>query len=392
MKVMIINSLYHPNIIGGAEKSTQVIAENLKRLKHEPFVATISDTDRIDYVNGIKVYYISHSNVYWSYYSKTKSGFLKIFWHFISLYNPVILKKLAKIIKEENPEIVHTNNLSEFTVGAWKLVKKYRIPIVHTLRDFSLICPRATLFRRNDICRKKNSICLLILKFRRIFSKYPDAVTGNSHFVLDQHVKSGFFKYSKKYVVYNSLEDEKINSIKRRSGNLRFGYVGQLSYHKGVEFLCRAFREKNLAKLHIFGRGITEEYENYLKENYGSEMIIFHGFIKTQIALNSIDVLIVPSLCFDSLPRVIYEAYSHGVPVIGTSRGGTPEIIETGRTGYVYDAESVDELIQKVKLFIDKPSLIEEMKSNCMEKARDFLPDKVMQNYIDIYEDLSKKR
>ena len=36
MKVMVINSLYYPNIIGGAEKSTQVIVENLKKFDIEP--------------------------------------------------------------------------------------------------------------------------------------------------------------------------------------------------------------------------------------------------------------------------------------------------------------------------------------------------------------------
>jgi glycosyltransferase involved in cell wall biosynthesis len=392
MKVMIMNSLYQPNIIGGAEKSTQVIAENLKRLKHDPVVVTVADSDKVDYINGIKVYYVSHSNVYWSYYSKTKNSFIKIFWHILSLYNPIILKKLKKIIEKENPDVVHTNNLSEFTVGSWKLVKRYGIPLVHTLRDFSLICPRATLFRRNDICRKKNIICILILSFRRIFSKYPDAVTGNSSFILNYHIKSGFFKHSKKYVVYNSLESEKITPNRYNGGVLKFGYIGNLSMHKGIEFLLRAFRKIDKAELHVFGKGITPDYEGYLKRNYGSQKIIFHGFVKTGDAFGKINVLIVPSLCFDTLPRVIYEAYSHGIPVIGSSRGGTPEIIEKSKTGFVYNAESKGELIEKITFFFKNPYKINEMIPNCLLKARDFLPDGVMQKYISIYKEISKKK
>ena len=46
MKVMVINSLYYPNIIGGAEKSTQVIVENLKKFDIEPVVLTISDKEK----------------------------------------------------------------------------------------------------------------------------------------------------------------------------------------------------------------------------------------------------------------------------------------------------------------------------------------------------------
>jgi len=55
MKAVIINSLYYPNIIGGAEKSTQIIAENLSQYGIEPIVVTISDKEKIDYVNGVKV-------------------------------------------------------------------------------------------------------------------------------------------------------------------------------------------------------------------------------------------------------------------------------------------------------------------------------------------------
>jgi len=391
MKIMIINSLYYPNIIGGAEKSTQVIAENLKRLKHDPVVVTVADKDSVDYINDVKVYYVSHSNVYWSYYSKTKAGFLKILWHLISFYNPVILKKLSGIIKEEKPDVVHTNNLSEFSVGTWKLVKKLKIPLVHTLRDYALVCPRATLFRRNDICIKKNLLCLLILRLKRIFSKYPDAVTGNSHFILDYHVKSGFFKYSKKYVVYNSLEAGEIVLPEKSKGNLKFGYIGHLSVHKGIEFLLKIFKEKIDAELHVYGSGITPDYEDYLKSNYRSKNISFHGFVKTAIALRDIDVLIVPSLWFDPLPRVIYEAYSFGVPVIGSDRGGTPEIIEDSKTGFVYNAGSGEELVKKIKSFIDNPSTIERMRPFCLEKARDFLPEKVIKNYIEVYESIREK-
>jgi len=188
MKVMVINSLYYPNIIGGAEKSTQVIVENLKKFDIEPVVLTVSDKEKVEYVNGVKVYYIQHSNVYWSYHSKTKKNILKIFWHIFSLYNFSILKRVNKIIKEENPDIVHTNNLSEFTVGLWRIIKKNKIPLLHTLRDYSLLCPRAILFKKDDVCKRKNLLCTLILRFRRVFSRFPDAVAGNSRFILDKHL------------------------------------------------------------------------------------------------------------------------------------------------------------------------------------------------------------
>jgi len=388
---MIINSLYYPNIIGGAEKSTQVIAENLKRFNIEPVVVSAAQKDTVDYVNGVKVYYVYHSNTYWSYYSKTKNPVIKALWHFKSLYNPSILKKIGTILENEKPDLVNTNNLAEFSVGIWKLVKKKKIPLVHTLRDFSLLCPRATLFRRNDVCRKKNLICIVMLKFRRIFSKYPDAVVGNSHFAIDLHLDAGFFKNSKKYVVYNSLESKKIAVEIKKTGDLKFGYIGHLSYHKGIEFLLSVFYGSSIADLHVFGKGITADYGDYLEDKYRAPNITFHGFVRTGEALSIIDVLIVPSLCYDSLPRVIYEAYSFGVPVIGSNRGGTPEIIDEGKTGFVYDADSKEALLEKVRIFLSSPGTIKDMAKHCFKKAEDFLPDKVIGRYIDIYKATIRK-
>lgn len=388
---MIINSLYYPDIIGGAEKSTQIIAENLGQYGIEPIVVTIADREKVDYVNGVKVYYVYHSNVYWSYYSKTKKAVLKVFWHIRSLYNFPVLKKVDRIIKKEAPDIINTNNLSEFSVGIWKVVRKNKIPLVHTLRDFSLVCPRATLFRRRDICRRKNLVCILILCFKRLFSKHVDAVVGNSRFVLDEHIKSGFFKGSKKYVVYNSLESGKISrNIKKTLKRPVFGYVGHLSYHKGIEFLLKAFKDSIAADLYVFGRGITIDYENYLKYKYKSENIRFYGFKKAEEAFNMIDVLIVPSLCHDVLPRVIYEAYSSGVPVIGSDRGGIPEIIDEGKTGYIYSAQSEKQMMDKINIFVKNPGIIKDMAPDCLKKAEDFLPEKVLQKYVDIYKNVYK--
>jgi len=382
---MIINSLYYPNIIGGAEKSVQIIAENLNKPDITPIVVSISDKEKIDYINRVKVYYIHHSNIYWSYYSKTKRAILKIFWHLFSLYNFIILNKIKRIIEKESPDIVHTNNLSEFSVGIWRVFKKKRIPVIHTLRDYSLLCPRATLFRRGDICRKKRLVCKLISAFRRFLSGYVDVVVGNSNFILKEHLNSGFFKNSKKYVIYNSLESEKINPERRIVNNLRFGFIGLLSYHKGIELLLRVFKENDMGNLYIFGKGITGDYENYLKNKFMSNKIKFNGFVKTEKAFKTMDVLIVPSLWYDPLPRVIYEAYSYGVPVIGSDRGGIPEIIDTGKTGFVFDPYDEEQLREKICIFKKDPTIIKSMSSYCIEKARDFLPKKVVQKYTNIY-------
>ena len=229
-----------------------------------------------------------------------------------------------------------------------------------------------------------------MFSFKRIFSKYVDAVVGNSQFAVDEHLKSGFFKNSKKFVVYNALESEYIGALPRKHGILNFGYMGILSYHKGIELVLGIFKEFNLSALNVFGSGITLEYEKYLKEKYASDKIIFHGFKKTEDAFKTIDVLIVPSLCYDTLPRVLYEAYSYGVPVLGSIRGGISEIIDNGWTGYSFNPEVKEDLLEKIILFKNNPEIISKMAPYCLEKAKDFLPEQVLKKYIDIYKTVCK--
>ena len=78
MKILIFNTLYYPNQIGGAEKSAQLLSEGLLSFGHEPVVVCTSDKDYVDYVNGVKVYYIDTNNIYWSYNAKEEKSYKKI--------------------------------------------------------------------------------------------------------------------------------------------------------------------------------------------------------------------------------------------------------------------------------------------------------------------------
>jgi glycosyltransferase involved in cell wall biosynthesis len=261
---------------------------------------------------------------------------------------------------------------------------------MHTLRDYALICPRAVLFRRGEVCSSKNLICRMMIYFKRYFADLPDVVTGNSNFILKKHLEEGFFSKAKKYVVYNSLSSEEVRASKKTGSNVNFGFIGQLSHHKGIEFLLEVFKNKKNINIDVFGKGITPDYEKYLNERFCSKNILFFGFTPIEEAFRKIDILIVPSLWHDPLPRVIYEAYSYGIPVIASNRGGNSEIIDNGSTGYVYEADSQSDLIRKIEMFITDPAKVQKMRDNCLRKARDFLPEKSVKKYADIYKRMAK--
>jgi len=67
--------------------------------------------------------------------------------------------------------------------------------------------------------------------------------------------------------------------------------------------------------------------------------------------LDGLDVLIVPSLCYENTPTVIYEALAHGIPVIVSDQGGMKELVETYRGGWLFprgDVRALAELIERL--------------------------------------------
>jgi len=357
MKILIFNTLYYPNQIGGAEKSTQLLAEGLKSEGLEVIVVTTSNKDYIYYLNGVKVYYVNMPNLYWAYNAKEEKKYKKPIWHLIDSYNP-FNKKIEKILDNEKPDIIHTNNLAGFSVSVWKLAKQKNIKIVHTLRDYYLLCPKSTMFNEKKLknCEKQCLSCKFYSIPKKEMSKYVDVVVGISKFILDKHLKFGYFPNAKKEVIYNSVEIPK-NFIKERKlkKEIIFGYVGSLSPSKGIEFLLEKFSALDMqnTELHIYGKGNTKGYEKRLRLKYQNEKIIFQGFQKPENIYVNIDILIVSSLWNEPFGRIVLEANSYGIPVLVSNRGGLPELVENGKNGYIFDLDKKGDFEEKLKLMIN---------------------------------------
>lgn len=390
MKILLVNTLYYPNVLGGAERSVQFLAEALARVGHEAVVVSAGWNRgiQVDEINGVKVYYVGLKNLYWPFSKKQNSALIKPLWHLMDTYNPLMAREVDRILAVEKPDVVHTNNLSCFSVAVWRTVKTRKLPLVHTIRDYYLLCPKSSMFSRGRNCEKQCTLCWLYSIPRRKYSELVDIVVGNSRFILEKHTSLGFFPRARAEVIFNAYERETFGfqASVNRQPCVRFGYIGRLHPTKGVEVILEVVRmlPEGTWTLSIAGQG-SPEYEKYLKES-SLESIQFMGFVRPEEFFPQVDVLIVPSLWHEPLPRTIFEAYVHGVPVIGSRRGGIPELIEEGKTGFLFDPDRPEELVKAMNTFIQKPELIDIMRDNCLEKAQEFVPGRIVEQYIQVYE------
>ena len=97
---------------------------------------------------------------------------------------------------------------------------------------------------------------------------------------------------------------------------------------------------------------------------------------------SKIDFLICPSLYNEPLPRVVYEAYSYGIPVIAADSGGTPEMVVNGATGFLYNSDSNSALSDCINKALSISELeYFDMRKNCIEYAKKHAETPVVLSY-----------
>lgn len=120
---------------------------------------------------------------------------------------------------------------------------------------------------------------------------------------------------------------------------LNLGYRGRIEATKGIEVLLDAAARlpPGSVRVLIAGKG-DPDYTEALQRRYAGRDIVFLGFTRPAELFARIDLLVVPSISEAPLGRVIFEAYEHGVPSAVSRIGGMPEIVDEGRTGFVFEA------------------------------------------------------
>lgn len=383
MRIAIVCTLYPPYILGGAEKSTALLAEGLLEQGHDVFVITTGKEDEQVNLNGINVYRLKNRNIYWRYPQRDKPLLKKAIWHLLDIYNVFYEDSLKRIFTLIRPDIVHTGNLCGLSCCVWNIAKSMGIPIVHTLRDYYLLCPQQTMLKGTKSCDTQCFVCKEYSLVKKVMSEKVDAVVGISNFILSLHKKYGYFKNAKQNcVIPNSVKYGNVANLGGKNKDI--GYIGRLSPEKGIEFMIEAFKmskNENNIKLRIAGTG-NKKYEDYLKQKYNDKNILYLGQCNQSDFFNTISLLVVPSLWNEPFGRVVIEAYSHHIPVFMSDNGGLKELAETGLS-LSFSTDSFESLILLFnKYFQEEISFNYDLFDNALLK---YNQHKVIKDYIKLY-------
>lgn len=337
--------------------------------------------------------------------------------HYFHYRNRWVEEKFGEILEHFKPDLIHFQHLIDLSLSLPSVAERRGIPSCLTLHDFWYLCPRTILLTSNlEICTthspKKCLACLQgeieyyntqgevrglwrttkrevkrLLNFRKktiaflnlalwrtcwIKKIFRDVniFIAPSQFILEKYVQSGLAR-EKVVFIKHGINKYSLNEIKRTaSPKVRFGFIGSIGVHKGIYLLIDAFNKiTGDAELKIYG-GISPSVENELKKRIGNLDIHIMGELNEEDkgkAFSEIDVLVVPSLCYENNPLTINEAFLAKVPVITADIGGMAELVKDGEYGFTFPVGEVEKLAEKIQLFINNPELRDTLSSNLPE-------------------------
>lgn len=393
MKICYVSNLYPPFVLGGAEVYVRNIAEEFAKRGDRVIVITTSPNRRsyIEYINNVKVYRINPTNLYPMYTHVNQPDYLKPLWHTIDIWNPHSFRVIKSILVKEKPDVVHVHNFKGLSLSVFDAVKSLNLPLIFTAHDYSLICPRANLLNSHgEICCNPSILCKVYVRIQKhLVDGKPDLVTAPSQFVIDKLKENGLFEDVTAIKLPLGIKLNSNERIEKDYDVIDILYAGNLSRHKGVHILIKAFKEikHDNIRLHITGKG--KDAEEFRKLAGSDPKIKFYDFVpeeKLRELYKMANIVVVPSIWYENSPVVIYESFRHQTPVIGSRIGGIPELVEEGENGFLFTPGSVEELKNILEDLINSPEKLQKLENRAFKSVKKYRMDEHIRKLEQLYE------
>ncbi len=409
MKILLQNSVFFPNVIGGAELSSHLLGQELRQRGLS--VDAVATTGRRGgerrlttrpTADGLGRVFEAPSHGFWHIYENDglppqPNVLVRALHHFSSVSSGRWRALMGEVLDQVKPQVVHTNTIVGMTPTIWAAAHERGVPVVHTLRDYHLLCPRTTLLRSdNTDCENPPVPCRVLAGLKLRQTHQVAVITAPSRFVLDRHLQAGGFAAARPVVVPNACEHlPALIPDRPQEGPVRGLYLGQLDDHKGLALLLAALeqvmpRPEAAALCFDFaGSGPAEDRVRDFCRRY-PDRAQYHGVVKGQVKFDLLaraSFQVVPSVWNDNFPRSILDGFSWGIPVIGTCRGGIPEVIRHEQDGLIIQPEA-EALAQAMALYVADPELRQRHGASARGRAETYTLDHQVNMFQEIYQTL----
>lgn len=329
MRVLLVNTLYLPDSEGGAERSVAQLARGLTGAGVDVTVLALKADGALsrEHRDGVTVWRAPMRNLYWPYDGGRRSALLRMGWHTVEAFGRAMDDVVAGVVREVRPDLIHAQVTTGFGVSVARVATKMGLPLVQTVRDYSLMCARAAMFRNGRRCERRCGDCVLLTADRKRTSERAQAWVAVSSSLAGMHEAQAYFDGVPGQVIGNAAT---VVQASPRPGfdlapELVFGFIGRIEPEKGVEVLLQAAMQLGDGwRLKIAGRG-DAAYVAALQRRFDNPRIDWLGQVDADAFYCSVDVVVAPALWAEPFGRVAAEAVAQGRGLIASGIGGLPE-------------------------------------------------------------------
>ena len=303
-------------------------------------------------------------------------------------WNRDAARKLEDLIRVHGPfDVAHLHIYhGKQTPAILGVLRRHRIPVVHTLHEYKLACPVYTMEHNSKPCEaclgtlglpalshrcKSNSltasaVMLAEFHFARALGdrRLIDRFICVSDFQRQIMIRAGIAP-SKLHVLHNFVAPPKRTAPIPGS---YFLYLGRIEALKGLPTLVHA-AEKTKCELVIAGNGQwTKGLQDRITNLPNIRFVGFQDAKGIRALLNGARAVVVPSEWYENCPMSVLEAKAHGRAVIATRIGGIPELVRDGKDGLLCETGQVGQLAQAIEAMT--PDRAAEFGKNAFEDAQ----------------------
>ncbi len=281
-------------------------------------------------------------------------------------------RELRSLIREERPDVMHCTNIFPLiSPSAYAAAKAEEVPVVQTLHNYRLLCPKAQMVRDGEICQK----CLTTRTFwpavaHRCYrdSRSASAVTaamlatrwalGTWRNQVDRYI--ALTDSGRDLFIQGGIPADKIvvkpNFVSRDpgigSGDGEYAiYVGRLSPEKGISTLLETWKRlEGRIPLKIIGDGpLAADVQHAAEMDPSIEWLGQRTHDDVLDLIGSARCLVFPSVWLEPFGLSMIEAFAKGTPVVASRCGAMVDLVDHGRTGLHFIPGDPDSFAERLR-------------------------------------------
>jgi len=301
--------------------------------------------------------------------------------------------KLRDIMKKRKFDIIHDNQTLAY---GNLLMKSLKTPIVATVHHPLSIDRNSDLTHTTSFKQKWGRIMFYPFFMQNIVAGHMDRVITVSNSSAQKCKQAFKIKDDKLRVVYNGVDTDRFkvrNDIIKEPNSL-IVVTNTRDRNKGIIYLLQALTQmRGQVKLTIvddkppyndYAPGLVKEYELQNMVTFTGRLS--HGEVAKKYA--AAQLAVSPSV-YEGFGLPAAEAMACGVPVVGTTAGALPEVIEDNVTGILVPPKNPRELAAAIKTLVDNPELRRKMGVAGVERVNQrFTWEKSAKATLDVYREV----